>query len=143
MRHSLIELAESQMVRISFVIIFGVLEVRSRTIHSEGKVQDSMKRSIIRHFEDTPRNVKAEFKSKYNTLKLLEHVINQPLMMNLRARSEKLHPQFSSSLLKSEAKKNQIISHTVNKRSPGCLLWCLNKKILHPAQCHSYCTFSG
>ena len=25
------------------------------------------------------------------------------------------------------------------KKSPGCLLWCLRKKVLHPAQCHSLC----
>ena len=35
------------------------------------------------------------------------------------------------------------LDHVMKKRSPGCLLWCLNKKILHPAQCHSYCQFSG
>ena len=29
--------------------------------------------------------------------------------------------------------------HNVDKRSPRCLLWCLRKRVLHPAQCHSYC----
>ena len=28
----------------------------------------------------------------------------------------------------------------VAKRSPGCLLACLRHQVLHPAQCHSYCT---
>ena len=44
------------------------------------------------------------------------------------------------SILKEEMKlNNQRLQQNEEKRSPRCLLWCLRRKILHPAQCHAYC----
>ena len=50
----------------------------------------------------------------------------------------KLYPR----LIKEDPKytKNKV-GRRLEKRSPGCLYGCLRKRILHPAQCHSYCTF--
>ena len=35
----------------------------------------------------------------------------------------------------------EVGGHQVRKRGPRCLLSCLKQKVLHPAQCHSYCRF--
>ena len=34
-------------------------------------------------------------------------------------------------------------SHSLSKRSPRCIRTCLEQRLLHPAQCHSYCRFQG
>ena len=95
-------------------LMIAVLQCKFRTIHNNGELQ---KEKI----------------SLFLTLKLLMN-INLPLSMNVWPRNEQ-----DSDVVN----RDEIISHTVHKRSPGCLMWCLKKRILHPAQCHSYCTFSG
>ena len=62
---------------------------------------------------------------------------NSPLKINAGHESNFLSPgeQFNSVDDYSPVHKSQHIA----KKSPGCLLWCLRKKLLHPAQCHSYC----
>ena len=103
-------------------LMIAVLQCKFRTIHNNGELQVGIKKEKI---------------SLFLTLKLLMN-INLPLSMNVWPRNEK-----ESDVVNREVKYHEIISHTVHKRSPGCLMWCLKKRILHPAQCHSYCTFSG
>ena len=48
-----------------------------------------------------------------------------------------------SELLSQVHKKEPQFDHTDGtkvKRSPSCIYSCLMRKLLHPAQCHSYCT---
>ena len=49
-----------------------------------------------------------------------------------------------------EEKREEVVggpmfpgSHSLTKRSPRCIRSCLDQKLLHPAQCHSYCRFMG
>ena len=67
----------------------------------------------------------------FSKLKILEQVLKM------------IKNDISSNVVENEDKQNSINSHNLSKRSPGCLLWCLKIGILHPAQCHSYCRFSG
>ena len=124
------------MVKISLIIIFGVLEVRSRTMHTNGQKDISQDlKSTFRQLENSYK----ENKFIHSPLRLLEHI----LAKNLKIKSQPGIHKISPNMIKNEGESDQIISHNVSKRSPGCLLWCLKKRILHPAQCHSYCRFSG
>ena len=70
---------------------------------------------------------------KFFHIKIFEQVLQ--MMKN--------EDEISSNVMEKENKQNLINPHNLSKRSPGCLLWCQKRGILHPAQCHSYCTFSG
>ena len=75
--------------------------------------------------ESTSRDLNKYNKSKetkliHSTMSLLEHLLKRKLRVRMMPRKK-------------------TISENVEKRSPACLLWCLRKRVLHPAQCHSYC----
>ena len=127
------------MVKLSVVIIFGVLEVRSRTIGREE--QSNMETHTSRQSENRPKRSYEENKLADSTLTLLSYIISKPIKSITSNKADKLDPMDSSKEVPKEANDLQITAHRINKRSPGCLLWCLNKRILHPAQCHSYCRF--
>ena len=126
--HKLIQ--ELWMVTILVIVLLGVLEVRPRTIHKLGQ------EDISKDTDRQSRNAHKQEKLVFSSLTLLEHILKR----NLKVRMIPRNKNISSDVIKNREK---IISHNVNKRSPGCLMWCLRKRILHPAQCHSYCRFSG
>ena len=60
-----------------------------------------------------------------------------PLRMNAGHKSNFLSPGEHSKSVDDYHPVHK--SQPMVKKSPGCLLWCLRKKLFHPAQCHSYC----
>ena len=127
------------MARIVFVMIFVVFQLTLRTVHSGREVQVGIKSHSTDHLENSAVRFAGENKSVSSPLKLFMHNMTLPLRRNTRPRNE----MDSTDVVRKVVKQDQITSHTVHKRSPGCLMWCLKKRILHPTQCHSYCTSSG
>ena len=102
----------------------------------------NVKIQTTRQLEKTARYSYDERQLGDLKLALLE-IINRLAKFNNIQKAHKQALIASSEKVPREDNGGYKIGHKVNKRSPGCLLWCLNKRILHPAQCHSYCTFSG
>ena len=110
--------------------------MRPRTINKNNQQE------ISQDLKSTHRQSENSYKENkliHSQLRLLQHI----LKMNLKIKAPPRIHKISPNMIKNEGESDQIISHNVSKRSPGCLLWCLKKRILHPAQCHSYCRFSG
>ena len=116
------------MVKIYLILIFGILEVRSRS--NDVRVGQNMRNHGAKNNGNSPSNEFLKDRS-FATLKLLDHVLQMIKKQN----------EISSNVMESEDKQNAINSHNLSKRSPGCILWCLKRGILHPAQCHSFCRF--
>ena len=111
-----------QMVKLSLIICFGILEARSRVLRTgERQNVEYVPEEIVLNDRLTP--VEGLFTEKLNPEIINEYV--NPETLNVRMVSTKR------------------MMHRVTKRSPGCLRFCLKQKILHPAQCHSYCRFAG
>ena len=110
--------------------------MRSRII-SQDKDKHQVKMIPVAKKSDT-NNKLALFK-----LTLLDQIMNTQIKSSFKQDADSSKLNDSSDNMPSEDNYDLINVHNVNKRSPGCLLWCLKKRILHPAQCHFYCRFSG
>ena len=103
-----------------FVVGYFLYQIECRVISDDIQQKDEIENEI----------------SEIETLRRsLISIVNRRTLSILKQRS-----QFLSRDQKEE--KDPSVSSKVSKvkRSPNCIFSCLMRKILHPAQCHSYCT---
>ena len=99
-----------------FVVGYFLYQIECRVISDDIPQKDEIENEI----------------SEIETLRRsLKSIVNRRILSVLRQRAQNEEKDLKTI--------DQSLSSKV-KRSPNCIFSCLMRKILHPAQCHSYCT---